>query len=150
MADEQVTDADLMAERVRLVLEDNALFIGYADDTRYWIPHEAVAALAWLISGVVLPILTNLVSDEIGQRRRDRLTAAAQGHPELADGAIEVYRREVTEVITVCAPVAPSPAAVAAAEHATAVMLVARGWPSEVAEVDATVIVGRVREHLGG
>jgi hypothetical protein len=148
MDDEQATSANLMVERVRVVIEDNALFIGYADDTRYWIPHEAIGALAWLISGVVLPILTNLVSDEIGRRRRDQFGDATNGHPELAERAIELYRREVIEIIAVSSAPTPNSAAIAAAETAAVTVLVARGWPADVAAADAAIIVGQVLEHL--
>jgi hypothetical protein len=139
--------ADRLAKRVRAALDDNAVFLGYADDTRYWIPHEAVEALAYLITAVVLPILTNLASHEIIQRRPRHLETEARP-PELANGAVEIYRREITEIVTVQSAAEPSRSAITEAEEATAEILTERGWPSNLAATDAGVIVAEVREHL--
>lgn len=137
---------ELSASALR-VLEENAVFMSYGDDddVRYFAGPEAVEALAWLVSAVAIPLLVNLASDEVRERRRRRRLTGA---PELQPGAVFLYRREVEEVLALGPAPVESQLAREPAEREVRRILLSRGWPEDLAEADSIAIVASIQELL--
>lgn len=119
-----------MLDGVVETLEPHAMYYNYGrDDTaRYFPEPEVLHYLSLVLTSVVLPILTNVISDEIKEKLKKRRDSS-----------------DIDEAVRQ-ASVGPAPSqeAIKAAAEAAAEVLRHYGWPSAFAEVDAESAVARV------
>jgi hypothetical protein len=125
-----------MLDAIAEVLEPNAAYC--AEEGDEWVRHapqpEALEALGFLLSSVVLPILTNVLSDELVERLKRRRSAGKNLESADVQQAIE----------EAASGPEPKPEAQAAAAEAASSVLRAHGWPLPDADKDATMVVVRI------
>ena len=127
LADERLLDG------IVEVLEPNAMYYngGKDDDERYFIDGGALELLGLLLTTVILPTLTNVLSDDLKERlKKWRSKREAAPAFDLSEGITQASSGP-----------APSPEAKAAAAAAAAAVLQGYGWPASAAAADAGSVV---------
>lgn len=136
-----MTTEDIVDEIVE-VLEENGAYYNFGRDK--WERHapdpQVLDALGYLITTVILPILTNVMSDEL----KEKLKAwrRARREPKSADTP------DIMEQIA--KGPAPTGDARATAVDAVTSLLREHGWPAGEASLDAETIVARMSHSLWG
>ena len=133
-----VTTIDELTDSVGEVLEPHAMFFnaGRDDDTRYYVGPEVIEFLSLLLTSVVLPVLSNVLSDRIKQGLGDR--AKHRSDAQKRKDAV----REAAAVAS--QGPAPSAEALAAASAAATQVLSNYGWTAKAAEADGDLVVTQV------
>lgn len=131
-----------MLDEIAEVLEPNAAYYSYGRDewARYFPQPEVLDALGFLITTVVLPILTNIISDDLKERLKQWRHTRKEVRSSDIQTAIEQAARGPN----------PQKKDRAAAIDAVSSILRDHGWPAAKADMDAESIVRRVSHSLWG
>ncbi|MDQ4502198.1 hypothetical protein [Sinomonas sp. ASV322] len=125
-----------LLDGVAEILEPNAMYFnsGKDDSTRYFADASVLQFLGLLLTTVVLPTLSNVLSDDLKERlKKWRAKRQAAPADELEEGLMQAS-----------ASPAPSPEASAAAVAAAAAVLEHYGWPAAAAAKDASKVVTHI------
>jgi hypothetical protein len=131
-----------MLDDISEVLEPNAAYYKHGGDewVRYSPDPELLSALAFILTSVVVPILTNILSAGL----IDRLKGARASRETVQSSDLEKATEEAAHGPK------PSEDARAAAVEAASAVLQRHGWPPPEAEADADAAVQQIVAALWG
>ncbi len=132
------------------ILEPNLQFYrtGTADQSRYFIGPEILAALSWVITSIVVPVLVSGASEAFKEKIKDWL------HKTRASGQVgttlpDALRGEADAVMKQIPLVQVTGKQASEASEIVGEYLSHHGWPTPLATVDAAEIVQMIRQKLG-
>ncbi|MFE9882562.1 hypothetical protein [Streptomyces sp. NPDC005784] len=127
-------NAEGMLDEVVETLEPHAMYYNHGrdDNARHFPDAQVLHYLSLVLTSVILPILANVISDEIKEKLKKKRDAS-----------------DINEAVRqASAGSAPSREAVEAATEAAAQVLHRYGWPSAPADSDAESVVTRVTDSI--
>jgi hypothetical protein len=135
-------NAEDVVDEVIEVVEENGAYYNFGSDgwERYAPDPHVLEALGYIITAIVLPILTSVISDELEERLKLWKRTRRAVKPTDIQDAIE----------QAAAGAKPTLDARAAAVDAVASLLREHGWPAQEAGLDAESIVERISRSLWG
>ena len=135
-----IVTADDMLDEVVEVLEENGAYYNFGRDewSRHFPAPEMLDALGFLVTTVALPILTNVLSDELKEKLKVWRRAKQEEKSRDMQEAIDRAGRGPE----------PQQEAQAAAVEAVSALLRRYGWPPREADADAERIVHRICRSL--
>ena len=132
-------DITSLNDEVVQVLEPNAMYYdaGHDDQNRYFIPAVVIAGLGLLLTSVVLPVISNVLSDELKEKLKN-FRERREAEEDVLD---EALRHASTGE-------PPGSDARRAATAAAAAVLFSYGWPQAVADSDGAEIVNKITRSV--
>src|SRR5271165_982676 len=140
-----------LVDSIHKVIEPHASYLsrGPEDENRYLVPVEILEALAWIVTNVLLPVVTGVavavVSARIDQKDRERTLRAM----EVTEEELRQIKRDVSKVLAQSQQLPePTDEAAARARERIIVILKLNGWPTDLANRDAEAIISEALQQL--
>lgn len=136
------------------ILEPYAAFIckGEEDQSLYFIPPEVLAFLAWVVTNVIVPILTDTLSsgiaEKLKQKDRDEVNVLKKKITDLETELKRLREEVVLALEKLDDTQRPSNHQIMIARVSLVEILVVNGWPFELANRNADEIVSKFIEYL--
>ena len=143
-------DREEMAKAVVHVLEPNLQFFRRSPDdrNRYLVGPEALKAISWVITTIVIPVLLCGINEAVKNRVTDWFQRQKDQH-EPSVKPPESIEQEVATILESRRGIVISNDKVSEAVQVVREYLSYRGWPKAFANSDAEQIVEVIRHRIG-